>query len=87
MKTPWGFREQEGHLQDDQSRCSVFRNLLCPIGGSWKVISGGNTYYGQGPSCKFFKGEVKVSHEPAGSPLPSAQNNLQAKGHILGRLF
>lgn len=49
MKMPRGFREQEGHLQDDKSRCSVFRNLLCPIDGSWKVISGDNTYYGQGP--------------------------------------
>lgn len=31
-----------------------------------KVTSGDNSYYGQGPKFKSFKGVVKVSPEPTG---------------------
>ena len=42
-------RGEEGHLQDDKSRCSVNRCAPCPLHRSQKVSSGNHSYYGQGP--------------------------------------
>ena len=39
----------------------------------------GDSYHWQGSQCKLFKGEVKISLEPTGSQLISAQNNSQTK--------
>ena len=50
-----------------------------PTGKSQEVTSGDNSYYAQGTKFKFFKGELKVSHEPAESRWPSAQNNPHVK--------
>lgn len=83
-KGPWGFRGEEGQLQDNaKGRCSVIRSLPCPTDSSYRVISN-NSYYGQRSKFKFFKGEVKFSHEPAASRLPLAQNNLHAEVAYLG---
>lgn len=41
---------------------------------------------GKAPNLNSFR-EVKVSCEPAGSPLPSAQNNPQAKVACLGDAY
>lgn len=49
-----------------------------------KGVSGDNSVGGQVPSFEFFEGEVKVSREPTGSRLPSAQNNSHAQGSCLG---
>lgn len=48
------------------------------------------SYLWAGPLSKFcqaVKGEVKVFLEPAGSRLPLAQNNPQAKGAHFGLVF
>ena len=47
-----------------------------------KFISDNNTYSEKDPQFRFFyavKGEAEVSLEPAGSRMPSAQNNLHIK--------
>lgn len=76
----WGFREEEGHSQDNEkSSCSVSRCLPCPVDRSSKVIVGDNASMGKAPNLKFSKGEVRVSPESVGSRLPSAQNNSHAK--------
>lgn len=83
---PWGFRGKEGHLEDDKkSRCSIITCLPCRVGHKklFMVI----TYYWENPQFRFFKGEIKVSLEPAGSPLPAAQNNPHAKVPHLGESY
>lgn len=74
--------EEVGHSKDNKrSRCSVITCLSCPVGHKlFMVIS----VMGKAPNLDFFKRERKVSLGPAGSPLPSAQNNPHVKVAHLG---
>ena len=68
---PGGCQGEEGHCSMvKKSRCLVIRSLSCPIIAHKKVISGDNSYYGQDPTFKFFKGKVNVLPEPIGCQLP-----------------
>lgn len=79
-------REEESHLQENKGRYLVIGNLSCPVDRSYKLFMV-ITVLWETPQFKFFKGEVKVSFEPAGSQLPSAQNNPRARVAYHGEAF
>lgn len=86
-KEPEGVSGEEGCSRDHRKSggSSVITGCLpCHRNRSWRVISGDNSHYEQERSFKFFKEEVKVSQEPAGSRLPSARNAPHAEGVPLG---
>lgn len=52
----------------------MIRCLPCPTVYQEKLISGDDSYHGQGPTVKFFEGEVQVSLKPTGSRSPQLQS-------------
>lgn len=71
---PWDFEGKKDHLQDDKkNRCSAIRCVPRPRDGSYKVISGDNSY-GQDPSSYSFR-ERENCFVKSESQLPSAENN------------
>lgn len=70
---------RKSHCGREKSRCSANTSLPCPIGKSRKVVSGDDSRCGQGHRFKFFEGEIRVSHEPAGCQVLPPQSNPRAK--------
>ena len=64
--------------------------LPCRLVTQKTFIPANNLSSGKDPQSTFFyvvKGEAKVSLEPVGSQLPSAQNNLREEVACLGEVL